>query len=157
MADLGNLPTKNSMKGFARVIFPLLTMRNTNRTTKGAVAGSWAGHTGHTVYKKLPHVVRQTPAWWGTLPPGSTPILPDYELRGQVQQNGTPLPNVRVALFFRRTNWLVDVKVSDSFGNVHFPNIMPGSQAYYAIAFDLEGSPMQNAIIWDRLTSVPAT
>ncbi len=34
------------------------------------------------------------------------------------------------------------------------PN-MSGGRAYYAIAFDPEGAPLQNAVIWDRLSPEP--
>ena len=114
-------------------------------------------------YRRQFYVTRRLPAWWGALQPGVPETLPTYELRGRVMQRDEvtledyPLPNTRVALFFRRTNYVIDMQVSDEDGYVHFPNIMPGSQAYYAIAFDPEGSPMQNSILWDRLTSVPAS
>lgn len=71
-------------------------------------------------------------------------VLPDW-----------PLANVRVALFFRRLHTLIDIQLSDSDGYVQFDNMMPGNQAYYAVAFDPDGAPMQNAVIWDRLSSEP--
>ena len=99
------------------------------------------------------------PSWWGIA--DYTTLTATYELRGQVLQHieetdeDVPLPNTRVALFFRRTYAVIDMKVSDENGYVTFENLMPGNQAYFAIAFDPEGSPMQNSILWDRLTSVP--
>lgn len=165
MANLGPLPTVNSLKG-SPSIQPIvrLTMRNTMYFYNARTTPSWTGDTGRPLYlRPLLWRMRQTPAWWGTLPPGQTPILPDYELRGRVMVRDpetledSPVANCRVALFFRRTNYVIDMDVSDDDGYVHFPNIMPGNQAYYAIAFDPEGSPMQNSIIWDRLTPVPAS
>jgi hypothetical protein len=73
-------------------------------------------------------------------------VLPDY-----------PLQYVRVALFYRRLHTLIDIQLSDADGYVRFDNLMPGSQAYYAVAFDPEGAPMQNAVIWDRLTPEPGS
>lgn len=102
---------------------------------------------------------RAVPSWWGIA--DYTTLTATYELRGQVLQHieetdeDVPLPNTRVALFFRRTYAVIDMKVSDENGYVTFENLMPGNQAYFAIAFDPEGSPMQNSILWDRLTSVP--
>ena len=66
-----------------------------------------------------------------------------------------PLANVRVALFFRRLHTLVDIQRSDANGYVVFRNLMPGNQAYYGIAIDNEDPPMQNSILWDRLTPEP--
>ena len=66
-----------------------------------------------------------------------------------------PVQYARVVLFFRRLHTLVDIQLSDVNGYVQFDNLMPGGQAYYAIAFDLEGAPLQNAVIWDRLTPEP--
>ena len=102
-----------------------------------------------------PLSVLGVPTWWG--PAGASAPLPTYELRAQVQQEGAPLPNVRVALFFRRLNTLIDMKVSDENGNVVFRNLMPGPQAYYMVALDPKGAPLQNSLIWDRLSSTPST
>ena len=62
---------------------------------------------------------------------------------------------ILVVLFFRRLHTLVDIQLSDVDGYVQFDNLMPGGQAYYAIAFDPEGAPLQNAVIWDRLSPEP--
>lgn len=105
-------------------------------------------------------VTRGVPPWWG--PSGSTTQLPTYKLRGRVMQRDpdgvlpdTPVQYARVVLFFRRLHTLVDIQLSDVDGYVQFDNLMPGGQAYYAIAFDPEGAPLQNAVIWDRLTPEP--
>lgn len=105
-------------------------------------------------------ITRGVPPWWG--PAGSTAQLPTYKLRGRVMQrdpNGVlpdaPVQYARVVLFFRRLHTLVDIQLSDADGYVQFDNLMPGGQAYYAIAFDPEGAPLQNAVIWDRLTPEP--
>lgn len=103
---------------------------------------------------------RGVPPWWG--PTTATTQLPTYKIRGRVMQRDPdgvlpdwPLANVRVALFYRRLNALLDVQLSDVNGYVQFDNLMPGNGAYYGIAFDNEGSPLQNSIIWDRLSSEP--
>lgn len=105
-------------------------------------------------------VTRGVPPWWG--PSGSTTQLPTYKLRGRVMQRDpdgvlpdAPVQYARVVLFFRRLHTLVDIQLSDVDGYVQFDNLMPGGQAYYAIAFDPEGAPLQNAVIWDRLTPEP--
>lgn len=105
-------------------------------------------------------ITRGVPPWWG--PSGSTTQLPTYKLRGRVMQRDpdgvlpdAPVQYARVVLFFRRLHTLVDIQLSDVDGYVQFDNLMPGGQAYYAIAFDPEGAPLQNAVIWDRLTPEP--
>ena len=77
--------------------------------------------------------------------------------RDAVTGEDFPAPLTRVSLFYRRTNYAIDTQVSDEDGYVVFQNLMPGNQAYYGIAFDAEGSPLQNSVIWDRLSSVPGT
>lgn len=159
MADLGSLPTILSTDSPYRIFWERKTVR-VSYIYKALTIPGWDSN-GHVVLVRSLYRTRQTPAWWGTLPPGATPLLPDYELRGRVLQHieetdeDVPLANARVVLFFRRTNYVIDLQVSDEDGYVVFPNIMPGNQAYFAIAFDPEGSPMQNSILWDRLTSVP--
>lgn len=104
-------------------------------------------------------ITRGVPPWWGR--PDSTTQLPTYKIRGRVMQRDpdtgidTPLSLVRVALFFRRLHTLVDIQRSDDDGYVQFDNLMPGPQGYYAVAFDPEGAPLQNAVIYDRLSSEP--
>lgn len=106
------------------------------------------------------YVTRGVPAWWG--PPGSTTQLPTYKMRGRVLQRDpdgvlpdAPVANARVALYFRRLHTLIDIQLSDEDGYVQFDNLMPGTQAYYAVAFDPEGAPLQNSVLWDRLSSEP--
>lgn len=160
MADLGPLLTRQSLWNEHNVT-PRATTRNAMAASIPAYyTPGWAGHTGHPhSYGFFYRTRSSTPAWWGSVPAGSNPVLPNYELRGRVLQRDpetledNPLANVRVALFFRRTNFLVDLQVTDEDGYFVFPNIMPGNQAYYAIALDPEGDPLQNSLIYDRLTS----
>ena len=113
-----------------------------------------------TKMRSYVRITRGVPPWWG--PSGSTTQLPTYKLRGRVMQRDpdgvlpdAPVRYARVVLFFRRLHTLVDIQLSDVDGYVQFDNLMPGGQAYYAIAFDPEGAPLQNAVIWDRLTPEP--
>lgn len=156
MADLGILATKQSLKGLSKIVFPRLTMRSSVRVKKAWTASSWSGNSVLLQKKTLStKVTRLLPySWWGLLPEGSAQLLPNYKMEGHVLQENVPLSNVRVALFFRRTNYLVDMKVTDSLGYFKFENLMYEPQGYYAIAFDPEGSPLQNSLIWDRLTPV---
>ena len=164
MTDFGPLPTKNSLKGSPSIIPSRHSaMRVSMFVFNARTSPGWAGDDAHPLYKTLFYRTRSTtPSWWGLLPTGSNPVLPNYKLQGRVMQRDpetledTPVYNARVVLFFRRTNYVVDMQVSDEDGYVTFPNIMPGDQAYYAIAFDPEGAPMQNSILWDRLSAVPA-
>lgn len=104
-------------------------------------------------------ITRGVPPWWGSA--GSTTQLPTYKIRGRVMirdadtGEDTPLPNIRVALFFRRLHTLTDIQLSDNDGYVQFDNLMPGVQAYYGIAFDKDGTPLHNSVLWDRLSSEP--
>ena len=112
-----------------------------------------------TKVKSFIKTTRGVPPWWG--PPGSTNVLPTYRLRGRVMQRdpdtGTdsPVMNAQVALFYRRLHTLIDIRISDEDGYVEFKNLMPGQNAYYAIAFDPDGGTVQNAVIWDLLSSEP--
>lgn len=113
-----------------------------------------------TKMRSYVRVTRGVPPWWG--PSGSTTQLPTYKMRGRVLQRDpdgvlpdAPVMNARVALYFRRLHTLIDIQLSDEDGYVQFDNLMPGTQAYYAIAFDPEGAPLQNSVLWDRLSSEP--
>lgn len=141
------------------------TMRQSMVTLPLRYASDWQGDIYRTAWQSMVmyRTLSTPPPWYGNLPPGTAVILPTYEIRGRVMQRDPvteedyALPLIRVALFFRRTNYVVDMQVSDEDGYVTFSNLMPGDQAYYGIAFDAEGAPMQNSVLWDRLTSVPGT
>lgn len=113
----------------------------------------------HLVSPRQFRLTRGVPPWWGSA--GSTTVLPTYKIRGRVMirdevtGDDTPLANVRVALFFRRLHTLIDIQLSDENGYVQFDNLMPGVQAYYGIAFDKDGTPLHNSVLWDRLSSEP--
>ncbi|QIN95191.1 tail protein [Stenotrophomonas phage vB_SmaS_DLP_3] len=112
-----------------------------------------------TIIRPSLKIMRGVPPWWGA--PGSTTTLPTFRLRGRVMQRdpdtGTdsPVMNAQVALFYKKLHTLIDIKLSNAQGYVEFKNLMPGQNAYYAIAFDPEGGTIQNAVIWDQLSSEP--
>lgn len=164
MAHLGAIAIR-TFDGSVHVPRNTATMRALYATRPVFWAFDWQGGELRTMRQSM-HLYRtrsSPPQWWGTLPTGGETVLPTYEIRGRVMQRDpvteedTPVPLVRVALFYRRLNYVVDVQVSDDDGYVNFQNLMPGDQSYYGIAFDREGAPMQNSVLWDRLTSVPGT
>jgi len=96
-----------------------------------------------------------TPPWWGSRPISHTGPIPNREIRGQVQQDGVALPHVVVHLYYRKTGLLIATARSNLAGDVVFPDLMLDALGYYAVALDPEGAPLQNAIIWDRLSPTP--
>lgn len=167
MADLGPLATKNTaqtVRGWAmpnwEASFPVT--KNMGQTVRGWATPNWAGYTVQAhYYRRLTHRTFLAPAWWGSKSPNADLRNPTHEIRGRVMQRNpdtqvnTPLALARVALFYRRHHTFIAGALSDADGYVVFKNLMPENQAYYAIAFDPEGAPLQNAVIWDRLSSVP--
>lgn len=164
MADLGPVAIR-LFPDVKRNTAPRQTMRNTAGAKPAWYSPDWQGDRIRTFRQSMTtyRTRSTTPAWWGSLPTGEATILPAYEIRGRVMQRDAvtgedfPAPLIRVSLFYRRTNYVIDTQVSDEDGYVVFQNLMPGNQAYYGIAFDAEGSPLQNSVIWDRLSSVPGT
>lgn len=99
-----------------------------------------------------------TPTWWGSRPIGTLP-LPNDMISGKVlqrQSDGSDLPlaGVRVRLHYRPNGALIAQTLSAADGFYMFKNLMPEINAYYAIAFDPDAPPPQNAVILDRLSSV---
>lgn len=97
-----------------------------------------------------------TPPWWGQRPIGTLP-LPNSRIEGHVYQRDEddvdlPVNRCRVRLYYRPNGALVANGVTDAAGHFRFLNLMPGTADYYVIAFDPDGAPVQNALIYDRLT-----
>ena len=142
--------------GFRRI---LLDVRPNRLTAPSVSTYAYRAPDASTRVISPSRVSLGTPSWWG--PPVAGAPKPDHVLRGRVMQRDpetledTPRANIRVGLFYRRLMSLIDVQRSDSEGYVTFRNIMPGNQAYFGIAFDNADSPLQNSIIWDRLTPAP--
>lgn len=100
-----------------------------------------------------------TPPWWGQRPIGTLP-LPDRQIEGHVYQrdtggNDAPINRCRVRLYYRPNGVLVANAISDAAGYFKFTDLMPDANAYYAVAFDPDGTPVQNALIYDLLTPAP--
>lgn len=99
-----------------------------------------------------------TPLWWGSRPIGALP-LPNFKLEGRVLQrtaDGTEFPLVtRVALYYRRSMGLIAVTRSSPLGDFRFDTLMPEMGQYFMVALDPDGSPDQNALIYDKLAPVP--
>lgn len=63
-----------------------------------------------------------------------------------------PLPRCVVSLFHRQTRTHIGRTRTDDEGYFRFRDLMPGEGIYFAVAFDPDGLPVQNALILDRLT-----
>lgn len=157
-----DVPEFNGVKtGGPKVsIIGLDLARSFEHFKRGWLYEDWIGEVVAMPKLYGPRVTRGVPPWWG--PPYSTSQLPTYKLRGRVMQRDPdgiiddyPVGNIHVALYFRKLHALIDIQRSDEDGYVQFDNLMPGNQAYYGIAFDSEFAPLQNSIIWDRLSSEP--
>lgn len=96
-----------------------------------------------------------TPLWWGIRPIGELPY-PEGGVSGQVYQRtgagDVPLANCKVRLYYRPNGAIVGDTVTNSQGKYSFDLLMPEDGAYYAVALDPDGAPMQNGAIFDRLT-----
>ncbi|GEM_PF-5676262 len=101
-----------------------------------------------------------TPPWWGVRPIGALP-MPDFKIEGTVYQrddegNDTPVPLCRVRLHYRVNGVAIATVTTDANGRYRFSDLMPDIASYYAIAFDPDGGVNQNAVILDKLSTVPA-
>lgn len=104
------------------------------------------------------------PPWFGGSGRGSVDLPQTYEIRGHVRQRtlvddetvDVPLANARVRLYYRPTGVLIGATRAAEDGSYVFPQLPNLAQAYFAIAFDPEGAPVQNAVVFDRLSSSTA-
>lgn len=97
------------------------------------------------------------PPWTGTSPPIGVGPQPVHTLSGRVLQRDEnnedhPLANCVVSLFHRQTRTHIARTRTNTDGSFRFKELMPGVGIYFAVAFDPEGLPVQNALIFDRLT-----
>lgn len=96
-----------------------------------------------------------TPTWWGSRPIGTLPY-PEGQISGLVYQRtdagDVPLANCKVRLYYRPNGAIAGETLTNSQGKYKFDTLMPENRAYYAVALDPEGAPIQNAAIFDSLT-----
>lgn len=141
MADLGPIPIAATPTGRAR-----------------RVTTYWPFEDGIVTRQPLETCTMPIPpAWFGERPPVGTGPQPTRSLSGYVMQrdedgNDHPLPRCVVSLFHRQTRIHVARTRTDASGFFRFEFLMPGDGAYFAVAFDPEGLPVQNSLILDRLT-----
>lgn len=101
-----------------------------------------------------------TPPYWGLRPIGTLP-LPDFKIEGHVYQrddegNDTPIYLCRVRLHYRRNGVAIATTKTNAQGFYRFKDLMPDAASYYVVAFDPDGGVNQNAVILDKLSTVPA-
>lgn len=100
-----------------------------------------------------------TPLWWEPQLPGAPGReYAVYSVRGYVRQlanqQEVPIKNARVRLYLRSTGVMVGSATTAEDGSYEFQRLMYDSSAYYAVALDPDGEPLQNSLILDRLTPV---
>ncbi|CAA2409875.1 tail fiber protein [Xanthomonas phage Bosa] len=106
-----------------------------------------------------PQVQPGTPSWYGPpRPPGTDPMAL-YGIGGTVKQrlNGvdSPLVGCLVRLYARQSGVLAGTAISGLDGSFEIDNLLPSVAGFFAVAFDPEGAPVQNALIFDRLKALP--
>ncbi len=155
MADLGavGVAYRNSYNT-ARIVFP---PEITRVLPGGVFMPSWAWPALTTKPSGRMWRAIFTSPWWGQRPIGALP-LPDYKIEGHVYQrdtggNDVPINCCRVRLYYRPNGVLIANAITDATGYFRVLNLMPESGKYYAVAFDSDSAPMQNALIYDRLSS----
>lgn len=71
-----------------------------------------------------------------------------------MKQNGVAIAACKVMLFRRADSQVVARAFTDSAGNFTFTKVPIALGPYFAVAFDPDGDPLQNALILDYLTPV---
>lgn len=109
---------------------------------------------------RVPTAVPGTPSWaGGPRPVGAEPAAV-YAVGGTVKQrlNGvdSPLANCLVRLYARRTGMPAGAALTGLDGSFRVGNLLPETAGFFAIAFDPDGAPVQNALIFDRLQALPS-
>ncbi len=112
-----------------------------------------------STYRRAPSMPG-TPTWYGgARPVGAEPVAV-YRVAGTVKQrlNGvdSPLMGCLVRLYARRTGMPVGAATTAADGSFSVDGLLPESQGFFAIAFDPDGAPVQNALIFDRLQALPS-
>ncbi|UYA98786.1 fibronectin type III domain protein [Xanthomonas phage vB_Xar_IVIA-DoCa6] len=100
-----------------------------------------------------------TPLWYGPPRTIGTDPMALYGVGGTVKQrlNGvdSPLVGCLVRLYARRSGTIAGTAISGVDGSFQIDNLLPDIAGFFAIAFDPEGDPVQNAVIFDRLKALP--
>lgn len=134
-----------------------------------AVAAAWWVTEAPQIKQAPPAPARVwlTPGdWYGFFPTITSTAANNIDMRRklemQVRQvvdeaepDGVPLPGAIVSLFYRRSRALVAEQRADANGVVKFHNMPYETAGYFAVAFDPDGPPDQNAKVYDKLTPVP--
>ncbi|QIQ65282.1 hypothetical protein 19_00032 [Pseudomonas phage Epa19] len=122
-----------------------------------AIARSPTAGTPPTMVYERPVDMPDHPLWWEPQA-GSGRKYAWYSVRGYVRQlanqQEVPVKNARVRLYLRSTGVMVGTAITAEDGSYEFQRLMYDSSAYYAIALDPDGEPLQNSLILDRLTPV---
>ena len=135
MADLGVLPTMSSLVMTKQIVYAPRPL--TMKRVKNAI------------------VVRRAPTYAdGPLYSDSLAVPPEATgvYTNVVTQNGVPLPDCKVLMFWRNNDRLVGAVRTDSDGRFTFTNLIPLAEGYYVIVFDRNSVGLQNALILDRVT-----
>lgn len=96
-------------------------------------------------------------AIYGDLRPIGEAPFPLYTIAGtafqRTESGDVPLARCKLVLFHKKTRLPVAQVTTAADGTYTFNNLMPGVGMYFAIAFDPDSAPVQNALILDRLTA----
>lgn len=164
MADLGAIG--RTFPGAAASPMPV---RGREFPRASAVAAAWWVTESPTIKlaPTAPTRLWLTPAdWFGFFPTISSAAAANIDMRRklemQVRQvvddaepDGVPMPGAIVSLFYRKSRALVAERRADASGVVKFHSLPYETAGYFAVAFDPDGPPEQNAKVYDKLTPVP--
>lgn len=78
-----------------------------------------------------------------------------YKIEGVVEVSNVPTGYLLVRLYKKSSGELISQTTSLSDGSFIFNNIANITSGYFIVAFDSTTSPIYNAVIFDRITSVP--
>lgn len=82
-------------------------------------------------------------------------LAPNGSISGTVTDGSFPLNRAVVRLYLRKTGQLLQQQLTNAAGQFTFIGLNTGkTNQYFAIAFDPDGAPLVNALIFDYLTPV---
>lgn len=146
----------------ADVTMPAAKVRPYQRITRASGAAlTWPFRYGSNSNKTA--LLQITQIEFGVVPsvPNSDNSLlkPTWQIEGHVYQrdadtgDDNPVAGCEVCLFVRDNKRIIRRAFSDATGYYGFFGLPPNTQ-YFAVAFDVDGLPLQNALILDKLASV---